>query len=236
MDDLAAIRQGLLRLRSIVAAERFSHALYRHYLALKAGYRQDQLRDDHGRWADEGGGARPQRTRLAANERRPLGPGGVALMAAELAQRAIEASRDGHIMWDLFRQRVGTVSTTEVDGVRYFGSNSTAPSYTNADYREAVAMRNALIAKYPDIMQTESTGQKPNDAVFHAEANVLLRAARENSGTLSGRTLEVHSDREMCNSGPVVLPKLGLELGNPTVTFVEPNGERRTMRNGKWTE
>jgi hypothetical protein len=50
MDDPAAIRQGLLRLKSIIAAERFSHALYRHYLALKAGYRPNQLRDDDGRW------------------------------------------------------------------------------------------------------------------------------------------------------------------------------------------
>ena len=53
MDELAAIRQGLLRLKSIIAAERFSRALYRHYLALKAGYREDQLRDELGRWIDE---------------------------------------------------------------------------------------------------------------------------------------------------------------------------------------
>lgn len=226
MDDLAALRQGLLRLRSIIAAERFSHALYRHYLMLKAGYRQDQLRDDHGRWADEGGSQRPQRTRLAANERGPLGPGGLARMAVELARHAIDAFRDEHIFWDLFRRRVGTVTTTEIDGVRYFGSNSTAPSYSSTDRREAEVMRDVLIRKYPDIMKTERIGRKPNDAVFHAEANILMRVARENGGTLSGRSIEMYSDRAMCSdSCPIVLPKLGLELGNPTVTFVGPEGE-----------
>jgi len=55
MDDLAAIRQGLLRLKSLIAAERFSRALYQHYLALKAGFDPDQPRDELGRWTDAGG-------------------------------------------------------------------------------------------------------------------------------------------------------------------------------------
>jgi hypothetical protein len=232
-DDLAAIRQGLLRLKSIIAAERFSRALYRHYLALKDGYRPDQLRDDHGRWSDEAGSQRPQRTRLAANEGAPLGPRGLARMAVELAQRAIEAYRTDQLMWDMFRQRIGTVSTTEVDGVRYFGSNSTAPSYTDADYREAAAYRDVLVAKYPDIMATNNIGAKPNDAVFHAEANILLRIARDNGGTLAERSIEIHSDRPLCSSCNTALPYIGMELGNPTVTFVGPQGQTR-VRDGGW--
>jgi hypothetical protein len=27
---------------------------------------------------------------------------------------------------------------------------------------------------------------------------------------------------------------IGLELGNPTVTFVDPDGSSRTMRDGSW--
>lgn len=85
MDDLAAFRQGLLRLRSIIAAEQFSRALYRHYLALTAGYREDQLRDELGKWTDEGEASR-SRVRLAAGEKPPLGPRGLARIAVELAQ------------------------------------------------------------------------------------------------------------------------------------------------------
>jgi hypothetical protein len=31
-----------------------------------------------------------------------------------------------------------------------------------------------------------------------------------------------------------LFPKIGLELGNPTVTFVDPKGRRRTMQDGEW--
>jgi hypothetical protein len=30
------------------------------------------------------------------------------------------------------------------------------------------------------------------------------------------------------------LPFIGLEHGDPTVTFVEPTGKRKTMRAGAW--
>jgi hypothetical protein len=74
----------------------------------------------------------------------------------------------------------------------------------------------------------------PNNTLFHAETTVLLRAARENGGTLAGRMLEVYSDRELCNNCKIVLPKVGLELGNPTVTFIDDAGRRLTMRDGIW--
>jgi hypothetical protein len=61
-----------------------------------------------------------------------------------------------------------------------------------------------------------------------------LRVAKGNGGTLIGQTIEVHVDREMCNSCKLVLPKLGMELGDPRVTFVDRSGARRTMQNGRW--
>jgi hypothetical protein len=97
-------------------------------------------------------------------------------------------------------------------------------------------MRDILIEKHPDVMKRDNIGRKPNDAVFHAEATVLFRAARENGGTLTGRTIEVVADRSMCDSCKKVLPVVGLELGNPTVSFVDPAGLRLTMQNGTWVK
>lgn len=114
--------------------------------------------------------------------------------------------------------------------VRY----STSGYYTSQDYREAVALRDKLIEKYPEVMNTANPGQMPNNVVFHAESNILMRAARENGGSLAGRSIEVFSDRPMCNNCPAVLPYVGMELGNPTVTFVGPGGATRTMRDGAW--
>jgi hypothetical protein len=76
----------------------------------------------------------------------------------------------------------------------------------------------------------------PNDALFHAETTVLLRAARQAGGTLAGRTLAVHVDGKLCNNCEAVLPYVGLEVGNPTVTFVDPNGLAKTIRDGAWLD
>jgi tRNA(Arg) A34 adenosine deaminase TadA len=83
-------------------------------------------------------------------------------------------------------------------------------------------------------MTLDNIGHHPNDALFHAETTVLLRAASKNGGNLAGLTLEVFVEKAPCPNCMKVLPYVGLELGNPTVTFVSANGERVTMRNGKW--
>jgi hypothetical protein len=70
-------------------------------------------------------------------------------------------------------------------------------------------------------MNTGNIGQIPNNALYHAEATILLRAARENGGTLSGKSIEVTVDRELCGSCEAILPYIGLELGNPTVEFTD---------------
>ena len=83
-------------------------------------------------------------------------------------------------------------------------------------------------------MNTKNIGRYPNNAVFHAEATCLLRAARANGGTLAGKTTEVTVGREMCLSCESILPLIGLELGNPEVTFVDPKGRVQIMRDGVW--
>ena len=174
--------------------------------------------------------------RLAAGDKPRLGPHAVAAIAAEVAKRAIAVFRKDKGLLDLFGGRIGTVTYTELNGENIFGSNSTSPTYTRNDRDAAVSLRETLLEKYPDIMNTEDIGRRPNDGLFHAETTALLRAARLNGGTLEEKTLEVHSDRPLCPSCLTVLPYVGLELGNPTVTFIDSIGLRQTIRNGKWVK
>lgn len=152
----------------------------------------------------------------------------------------INAYRATNNMPDLFGRPSwpgdkGTVAVTEIEGKLYFGVNSVAPTYTKADQKEAESWRRVLIDRYPDVLRTDNIGHVPNDSLFHAESTVLLRAAKDNNGTLEGRAIEVHTDRKICvTSCERVLPKLGLELGNPSVTFIQPDGTIRTMRDGRW--
>jgi hypothetical protein len=84
-------------------------------------------------------------------------------------------------------------------------------------------------------MQTDNIGQAPNNSLYHAEATILLRAARDNGGSLAGRTITVDVDREVCWSCEKALPLLGMELGNPSVTYVERStGITSIMTNGRW--
>lgn len=61
---------------------------------------------------------------------------------------------------------VGTIAYGEVDGRAVIGVNSTLPGYTDLDRAAANAMRDTLIAKYPEVMATDNIGWKPNDALF----------------------------------------------------------------------
>ena len=185
---------------------------------------------DGGQWTSAGGSG----PRLATRDKGGSGGGILFTIALKFFRDLIDAYRSENGLWDLFGQRRGTVTVTTFNGRHIFGSNSDSPTYTRADRALAEGVRRVLIQKYPDVMQTENIGQIPNNAVFHAEATVLLRAARENGGTLAGQTLEVFADRAMCGSCLTVLPKLGFELGNPTVTFIDNVGKRLIMRDGDW--
>jgi hypothetical protein len=183
---------------------------------------------DGGQWTTAGIGG----VRLAAREK--PGPGILLAAITKFFLNVIDAYRSENGFWDLFGYRHGTVAVATINGKHVFGSNSNSPTYTRQDQLLAERLRQNLIQKYPDVMKRDNLGEKPNDALFHAETTVLLRAARESGGTLAGQTIEVFADRPLCISCKKVLPYVGLELGNPTVTFVGPDASRKTMRNGSW--
>jgi hypothetical protein len=126
-----------------------------------------------------------------------------------------------------------TVAITMMDGEEVVGLNSKHHDYTDVDRANSKRYRAVLIRKYPYILRTNNIGQMPNDGLFHAEANVLLRAAKKNGGTLAGKVLHVVTDRAMCDSCRRILPILGSELGDPTVIFSDPKGVIHEMRGGK---
>jgi hypothetical protein len=134
------------------------------------------------------------------------------------------------------RKSDGTVAFTLVDDTPVFGVNSNSPAYTANDQAAAEKMRDRLVGLYPDIMETDYLGRHPNNALFHAEANALMRAAKGSGGSLSGRQIFVRLDRGHCYSCDKVLPKLGLEVGNPTVSFIDGNGDLWIMRDGIWVK
>ena len=127
----------------------------------------------------------------------------------------------------------GTVAFATIDGSPIFGVNSNALGYTVADETAAQTMRAKLIEKYPEVMNTENLGGFPNNALHHAEANTLLRAAASNGGSLADKTIDVTIDRPLCERCDAVLPYLGVELGNPIVRFTSKSGTK-IMYNRQW--
>jgi hypothetical protein len=196
-------------------------------------YRPDQLRDDHGRFAYEGRD-KPSRVRLGSSDKPSLGRASIIAIAIEVAKRAMEAFRSANGLRDLFGRNEGTLAYTEINGKGIYGANSTSAAYETSDRAAADNMRDALIRDFPEYFDKDNIGQAPNNAIYHAETTALLRAARENGGSLKGRELEVYVDTPICRNCESVLPYVGLELDNPTVTFFGPRGERRTMRDGRW--
>jgi hypothetical protein len=223
--------RGLVHRLALIDAEA-QHRLAQH----RSHFNPDQPRvptgnPDGGQWTSTG--ATRIGPQLAGGGKPPLGPH-ILLTILEVARRLIEDYRSKNGPWDLFGYKTGAVTVVKVDGKDIFGSNSTSPTYTTADRAAAVRLRTVLVEKHPKVFAYNNVGQRPNDALFHAETTVLLRAARENGGTLAGRTLTVFGDTDTCLSCRQVLPYVGVELGNPTVTFVHPDGSTRTMRDGSW--
>jgi hypothetical protein len=154
-------------------------------------------------------------------------------IAAKLAKRLIDGYRAKN-RTDLFGPEPGAVVVTSIDGEDVFGPSSEAGGYTSEDRNAAEELRAELVKKYPEVFGSGNLGQMPKNALFHCETTALLRAARLRGGTLTGQTLTVFTDRALCNNCEPVLPYVGLELGNPTVTFVDPDGSIMTMRDGAW--
>jgi hypothetical protein len=170
----------------------------------------------------EGDGTRGTDDRLAASDKPSPGRAAMLGIMARAAERAIEAYRSGNLLLDLFGNKSGAVAVTTIDDKDIFGSNSSSSTYDDADRKAAIDLRNKLVAKYPNVMSVDNLGDTPNNALFHAETNVLLRAAQANGGTLQGRSLDIYIDRDMCANCRSVVPLVGLELGNPNLTFVDP--------------
>ena len=134
------------------------------------------------------------------------------------------------------RKSDGTVAFTTVDDTPIFGVNSNSPAYTANDQAAAERMRDLLVELYPDVMSTGHVGRFPNDALFHAEANALMRAAEVVRSPLRGREISIRVDRRLCDSCDEVLPLLGARIGNPTVMFIDGTGAVWIMRNGIWVK
>jgi hypothetical protein len=152
------------------------------------------------------------------------------------AYRSVNNSSDlfGRPTWPADRD---TVAVARLDGDVYFGVSSGvgAPKYTTLDRRDAESWRWELYSKRGEANESDNIGGIPYNSAYHAEAAAMFRAYRGNGNSLADKYLEVHVDREMCRSCDLTLPKLGLRLGNPTVTFVNTKtGERSTMRSGEW--
>lgn len=96
-------------------------------------------------------------------------------------------------------------------------------------------MRDMLIAKYPEVMATENIGYMPNNALYHAEATVPMRAAQAQGGNLGGGTIDIFVDREICRNCSEILPLVVREIGNPTINFRDSKGDAITLRNGAWS-
>jgi hypothetical protein len=223
--------RGLVHRLALIDAEA-RHRLAQH----RSQFNPNQPRvpagnPDGGQWTSTG--ASRIGTRLAGADKPHLGRHALLAIAVKLATRVIDAYRSKNGLWDLFGHRLGAVTFIDIDGKKIFGSNSKSPTYTSADRAAAEKLRASLVEKYPDVFDRSHVGQMPNDALFHAETTVLLRAARQNGGALAGQTLTVFSDSKLCNRCEDVLPYVGLELGNPTVTFIGP-GRSIMMRDGAW--
>lgn len=134
------------------------------------------------------------------------------------------------------RSSAGTVAYLDLDGTPIIGVNSDAPGYTSSDEALARVLRSELIDEYPEVMSTTHLGRFPNNAAFHAEANALMRAAQVYGGTLSGREIEMRTDRELCWSCETLLPLIALQLGNPRVRIVDGAGQVWILRDGIWIQ
>lgn len=159
-------------------------------------------------------------------------------LARQPHDRLLEAYRRSNAPPDFFaspwsREQHTVAVATPGEGQIFFGTNSRAPTYNVRDLSSARQTVDRMKAQFPTVMNLRNPGGKPNDALFHAESTVLLRMRDAAGGTLAGRSLEITVDRSMCASCQVVLPRLGLEVGNPIVMYRDAQG-LGVMHNGAW--
>jgi hypothetical protein len=151
----------------------------------------------------------------------------------------LEAYRASNATPDLFGGRWDTTNNTVAVATPnsqhlFFGTNSSAPTYTGRDSIAAARTVDAMVDRFPEIMNRNNIGGKPNDSFYHAEATILFRVRDAFGGTLMSRTLNITVDRPMCDSCREVLPSLGIHLGNPRVSYYDRRGLEGVMHEGRW--
>jgi hypothetical protein len=67
-----------------------------------------------------------------------------------------------------------------------------------------------------------------------AGGRTFVAAAEPYGGSLAGRTIEMSTDRPLCPRCETVLPRVGLQLGNPAVQIIDGRGDLWIMRDGYW--
>jgi hypothetical protein len=152
--------------------------------------------------------------------------------------RLLEAYRESNATPDLFgggwsRER-HTVAVATPEEQLFFGMNSNAPTYTGRDRTKASQTIDLMLEQFPRVINRRNIGSKPNDALYHAESTILLRMKEAFGGTLAGRTFRVTVDREMCSSCVEVLPRLGVHLGDPRVSYYDNVGLQGIMQHSRW--
>jgi hypothetical protein len=133
--------------------------------------------------------------------------------------------------WD--RER-NTVAVATSNGQLFFGTNSNAPTYSGRDRAEASRTVDGMLQQFPKFMNQYNIGGEPNNALYHAEATVLLRMRDSFGGTLAGRTFDVTVDRTLCPICEQLLPRLGMHLGNPRISYYDRAGLHGVMRDNRW--
>jgi hypothetical protein len=116
-----AIEQERLKIKSVMAWLRFKRAWFLSYLQQQKAYNPDHPRvpagnPDGGGWMSDG--ADGGRIRLASSEKPRFGPAAVARIAAETAQRLIEAYRSQNGLRDLLGRNPGTIAVTTLNGMQ----------------------------------------------------------------------------------------------------------------------
>jgi deoxycytidylate deaminase len=71
----------------------------------------------------------------------------------------------------------------------------------------------------------------PNDSLFHAEANALIKAYQETGGNLP-EYLTMYCDRVSCGSCIDVLPLLTQEMGIKRLIVNFKDGTSKVVQNG----
>ncbi len=191
-------------------------ARWRHDGQRRGGYDPNQPRvpaghRDGGQWTDDErwtsgrwftGTLGTATRRLATRRCHERPPRSLRKLPLYLARKAIEAIHRELASWDLFGHHNPdkvTVAVTTMDGEAITGTSSRTTGIGIAiDHFEARALRATIMRKYPHLAKGQNSGQFPLDAFFHAETNLLLRAARKNGRSLAGKSLDVFVDNDTC--------------------------------------